>query len=502
MYNGGVLTPAAAAAAYQARLTEIDQAIIGESARWGDNRNPTDPYTRTDFVLVNSDPSGDGRAVLTDFFPVRTNSVLGHFDTAGWIPTLDAPMFSQYGGEIAPGFDLTLSLPGGAPGGAVIYYTLDGSDPRDSTTNLFSSSAVQYTGPIDLIAGAQVKARVYFNNTGSNNDWSPVVDKTFTLEDPLSLRIVEVMYNPAGPEETLEYFELLNTGSESIELAGVQITEFSAGGFTFSAATLNPGERIVVVKDLAAFNLAYPGVTNVAVGVFSGSLANEGELVSLRGPLGELLQSFTYGDSNVAGWPTTPDGAGYSLEYIGSLAVGENPLDGAPADPFDDPANWRASLQLNGSPGTDGELNEPDSADFDGDGDVDGRDFLAWQRGYGKSNAAQEDGDADHDGSVNGSDLAIWQDQYDTAPPLSAAVDSSEMQVAAAFVWIPAVSETSADSELGSLESPSIEVPRDEVFSQLVSAIESDEDFGDIAVCRDTDGDVEELEELLFGKLV
>jgi hypothetical protein len=43
------------------------------------------------------------------------------------------------------------------------------------------------------------------------------------------------------------------------------------------------------------------------------------------------------------------------------------------------------------------------SADFDGDGDVDGRDFLVWQRG---------EGDADGDGSSNGGDLAIWQEQY------------------------------------------------------------------------------------------
>jgi VCBS repeat-containing protein len=37
-----------------------------------------------------------------------------------------------------------------------------------------------------------------------------------------------------------------------------------------------------------------------------------------------------------------------------------------------------------------------DSADFDGDGDVDGRDFLAWQRGYGASSATKADGDANN----------------------------------------------------------------------------------------------------------
>lgn len=61
----------------------------------------------------------------------------------------------------------------------------------------------------------------------------------------------------------------------------------------------------------------------------------------------------------------------------------------------------------------------PASADFDGDGDVDGRDFLAWQRGYGTSMAAKQEGDADNDGNVNGADLAVWQEQYGTPPPQS-----------------------------------------------------------------------------------
>ncbi|WP_148073220.1 choice-of-anchor Q domain-containing protein [Bythopirellula goksoeyrii] len=53
------------------------------------------------------------------------------------------------------------------------------------------------------------------------------------------------------------------------------------------------------------------------------------------------------------------------------------------------------------------------SADFDSDGDVDGHDFLAWQRGFGKSNAVPADGDSDDDGDVDASDLATWQLTYD-----------------------------------------------------------------------------------------
>lgn len=57
----------------------------------------------------------------------------------------------------------------------------------------------------------------------------------------------------------------------------------------------------------------------------------------------------------------------------------------------------------------------PDSADFDGDGDVDGADFLAFQIGFGITQGqTQADGDANHDGGVNAFDFGIWQQQYGT----------------------------------------------------------------------------------------
>ncbi|TWU24605.1 choice-of-anchor Q domain-containing protein [Bythopirellula polymerisocia] len=66
------------------------------------------------------------------------------------------------------------------------------------------------------------------------------------------------------------------------------------------------------------------------------------------------------------------------------------------------------------------------SADFDGDGDVDGRDFLAWQRGLGTSPAAKTDGDADNDLDVDGDDLDVWQLQYGTVPPMVATLAVGE----------------------------------------------------------------------------
>ena len=50
------------------------------------------------------------------------------------------------------------------------------------------------------------------------------------------------------------------------------------------------------------------------------------------------------------------------------------------------------------------------SADFDADGDVDGADFLTWQRGFGVGTTKVQ-GDANADSAVNGIDLDVWKNQ-------------------------------------------------------------------------------------------
>ncbi len=62
-----------------------------------------------------------------------------------------------------------------------------------------------------------------------------------------------------------------------------------------------------------------------------------------------------------------------------------------------------------------------DTADFDDDGDVDGDDFLTWQRGLGTTGATLAQGDANDDDVVNAQDLAIWKAQFGM-PGASAAV--------------------------------------------------------------------------------
>lgn len=63
-----------------------------------------------------------------------------------------------------------------------------------------------------------------------------------------------------------------------------------------------------------------------------------------------------------------------------------------------------------------------DDANFNSDSDVDGDDFLLWQRNYGlEGQVDNSNGDANYSGKVDGDDLAVWETQYGTTGLLSAA---------------------------------------------------------------------------------
>jgi len=77
-------------------------------------------------------------------------------------------------------------------------------------------------------------------------------------------------------------------------------------------------------------------------------------------------------------------------------------------------------------------LSVPDVADADGDGDVDGADFLTWQKNGGASNpSGPADGDFNFDGAVDEYDLAVWKEQVEqpSPPPAAGADQGASLQV-------------------------------------------------------------------------
>ena len=105
------------AARFAALADWVEHAIVGESARWGDQLNNA-PYTRDEHWARERDN------LLNNYFPRRSEIVLDQFRNAGLFPNIDAPVFNQQGGAVEPGFELAMNTSSG-----MIYYTLDGTDP-------------------------------------------------------------------------------------------------------------------------------------------------------------------------------------------------------------------------------------------------------------------------------------------------------------------------------------------------------------------------------------
>jgi hypothetical protein len=77
-------------------------------------------------------------------------------------------------------------------------------------------------------------------------------------------------------------------------------------------------------------------------------------------------------------------------------------------------------------------------ADFDGDDDVDGNDFLIWQRNVGDG-TTQAEGDANGDDVVDGADLAAWEGAFGSATANAASVPEPATLALATFGMFIAV---------------------------------------------------------------
>jgi hypothetical protein len=161
LFNDGALTPAKAAARWQARANEIYGAVVGESARWGDYRRKP-PYTR------DREWQRELQRLLTQYFPQRTGVLLNQFRAAGLYPATAAPSFNQHGGLIQASFALSMNAPAGT-----IFFTLDGTDPR-LPGGAVSPTAQPFSAPLPLNETVWIQSRA-LNGTA----WSALNEAEF-----------------------------------------------------------------------------------------------------------------------------------------------------------------------------------------------------------------------------------------------------------------------------------------------------------------------------------
>jgi hypothetical protein len=107
-----------------------------------------------------------------------------------------------------------------------------------------------------------------------------------------------------------------------------------------SILSLAPGSRVLVVRNIAAFESRHGTGLPVAGAWEPGdNLSNGGENLKLSFGAGEAIHEFAFDDS--APWPESPDGLGPSLVLI---APERRP-------PHGDPFSWRPSTAVGGNPG-------------------------------------------------------------------------------------------------------------------------------------------------------
>lgn len=252
------------------------------------------------------------------WIPRRRDIVMRQMASVGIQLSQNAPRFSQHGGSVPAGYRLGITAPAGK-----IYFTADGTDPREPSANIYES-------PIAVERHVTVKARSL-----ASGEWSAMTEATFTPEQlGFPVRITEVMYNPLGGSE-YEFIELYNFSEIEVDLSWCRLNGID---FTFGLqAKLGPRERIVLASDQKpeAFARRYPGLK--VSGWFSGSLANGGEKLILEDANSKILTSLEYDDKGA--WPSEADGNGSSLEL-------DNPLSTASV-----PTNWKPSVRPGGTPG-------------------------------------------------------------------------------------------------------------------------------------------------------
>ncbi|MBP5226987.1 MAG: lamin tail domain-containing protein [Kiritimatiellae bacterium] len=323
--GNGVLSVANNLARFRSRMAEIDDAIVCEAARWGQRGQTYATWTNACTKMI------DG------FIMARNPILVQHYRNAGWYPQTDAPEISaEDGSRLMPGTQIRITA------AKVLYYTLDGSDPRvwGGGINPAAKRAVAGAGATVTMPGTpiHVMARAYNTSTG---EWSALTEARIgCAAQAAALRFHEFSGVPADGVngDTGEYVVLTNLSAEiTVDLAGVRVVLLKQADaladaqcdFTIESGTLAPSGTFRCDQE----TFGWSKITNNKLYLYlydsSGSLIQSGAVTQRNFPT-------VYG----AGGP----GGGASLFAL-SFGTEVPDTDWRPSYPLPEPENGAAVVQ-------------------------------------------------------------------------------------------------------------------------------------------------------------
>jgi endonuclease/exonuclease/phosphatase family metal-dependent hydrolase len=310
----------------------------------------------------------------------------------------------------------------GAGAGVALVLTFSPADaliPQTITVTAVDDILVEGVHT-STIAHTASSADSKYNGVAIGNVIANIVDNDAAA--PASIVISEIMYNPDSDETSPgvgEWIEVVNTGASAVDLGGWLFDDEDATNWgAIPAGTILAPNQIAVLFDsafttAATFRADWSVPSSaLVVGIDWGNLANmpstTNEILELLNNVGEQMDIVNFDDTSP--WPTGADGPSI---YLKNLSADNN-----------DGANWARSatgiakaVSPTGATFSAADIGSPGrfylGGDYNGNGVVDGADYVVWRKTLGSTTDPRADGSGPSIGVPNGIvdqfDYAFWR---------------------------------------------------------------------------------------------